>query len=254
MEISDVLQKIGLNEKEAKVYLALLELGTASAYAIAPKAGLKRPITYIVLESLMQKGLVSRIPRVKKALYTAEAPEKLSRELRQKEELLKRFMPNLEALYNGKKEKPQVLLFEGKEGVNQVYEKIFQAGSCLFFGTAEGVASLNQPWIDDFFKRVNENNFPVRDIISRSPHSEAYGKNPYRGPSYELRYMPKGFSVPADSAIFGDNVAFFSFKPTIFCVVVTSKDIAILMRTMHELAWRSGEPYEKVLTSGGKKL
>src|SRR5204863_4238987 len=127
------------------------------------------------------------IPKAKKALYIAEAPEKLSRELRQKEELLKRFMPNLEALYNAKKEKPQVLLFEGVEGVSQVYERIFQTGSCLLFGTAEGIGNINQPWIDAFLKRVKENNFPVRDIITRSEYNEAYGKNPNRGNNYELR-------------------------------------------------------------------
>jgi len=123
MDTSEALVKNGLNEKEAKVYLALLELGTASAYSIAPKAGLKRPITYIVLEDLRQKGLVSIVPREKKTLYTAEAPNKLLTEVKQRQELLQRFMPNMEALYNSKKEKPQVQLFEGMEGVKLIYEK-----------------------------------------------------------------------------------------------------------------------------------
>ena len=36
------LQQLGLSEKEAKVYLASLELGSTSVLEISKKAGLKR--------------------------------------------------------------------------------------------------------------------------------------------------------------------------------------------------------------------
>lgn len=38
-----VLEKFGLSEKEAKIYLATLELGQATVQQIAKKAGLVRP-------------------------------------------------------------------------------------------------------------------------------------------------------------------------------------------------------------------
>src|SRR5262245_39925471 len=125
MEIIDILKQIGLNEKEAQVYLALLELGTATVHPIATKASIKRPTTYLILEDLLRKGLVSVIPREKKVMYTAESPEKIIQDLNKKQELLKRFMPNMMALYNAKKDKPQVLLFEGRKGIGQVYDNIF---------------------------------------------------------------------------------------------------------------------------------
>ena len=106
METVEVLRKTGLNEKESQIYLALLELGTASVQSIAFKAGIKRPTTYLVLDDLQAKGLVSEVPQ-KKALYTAESPERLLGDLSKKEELLKRFLPDLVALHNAKKEKPQ---------------------------------------------------------------------------------------------------------------------------------------------------
>ena len=242
MEIAEVLEKIGLNEKEAKVYLALLELGTASAYGIAPKANLKRPITYIVLESLMQKGLVTRVPQVRKALYVAEDPNKLLGEVRHKEELLKRFMPSLEVLYNARKEKPRVQLFEGIAGIRSVYEKVLASGEeVLFFGTGEGVQKHDPEWVQLFLKRIQEQHVPVKDIIMQNPRNVGYIQL-FKNTSYLLRYMPKGFTVPADSVIFGDNVGLFSFRPTIFCVLITSKDLSSLMRTWHAMAWESALP------------
>src|SRR3954470_21610564 len=111
MEILDTLKQAGLNEKQAAVYIALLELGTATVHPIASKAQVKRPTTYLILEELQAKGLVSVVPRVKKVLYTAENPEKIISDLGRKQELMKRFMPQLLALYNAKVDKPQVLLF-----------------------------------------------------------------------------------------------------------------------------------------------
>src|ERR1035438_9680580 len=107
MEISEVLNQIGLNVKEASVYLALLELGTATVHPIASKANIKRPTTYLILEDLQRKGMVSVIPREKKVMYTAESPEKLITDLNKKQELVKQFMPNMLALYNAKKDRSE---------------------------------------------------------------------------------------------------------------------------------------------------
>ena len=57
--LKSILQKIGLSDKDAEVYLACLELGTQPASVIARKAGLKRPTTYLILEGLLKRGLVS---------------------------------------------------------------------------------------------------------------------------------------------------------------------------------------------------
>src|SRR6266404_3687884 len=133
MEIPGVLEEIGLNEKQASVYLALLELGTSTVHPLATKAGIKRPTTYLVLEELQAKGLVSVVPRAKKALYTAESPQKLVSDLNNKQELVKRFLPNMLALYNEKKDKPQVQLFEGKEGIKLLYQKIYSSNEICWF-------------------------------------------------------------------------------------------------------------------------
>src|SRR4051812_11252942 len=102
MDIPNVLEQIGLTSKQALVYLALLELGSASVQSIAQKAGLKRPTTYLILDELQQKGVVSLVPQ-KKSLFTAESPERLLSDIHRKEEVFKRFLPELLALHNHKK-------------------------------------------------------------------------------------------------------------------------------------------------------
>ncbi len=240
MEIIDVLKFIGLDSKESALYLALLELGTADVGDIAKKAGIKRPTCYLVLEELKNKSLVSEVP-AKVHLFTAESPEKLASEMYKKQELYKRFLPNMLALYNTKKEKPQVQLFEGVEGVKEVYEKILRFGSVWFFGTAAEVEKLDPAWMNRFFKRIEGQNIEVRDIMAGRPADIKYAKSAFRVKNYSIKFLPQGMNFLSDSAIFGDSVVFFCFRPQIFSVLITSKDISNSLRTLYELAWRSAE-------------
>jgi len=242
MENIEILERIGLNQKQASVYLALLELGTASVQLIAQKAGIKRPTTYLILDELQQKGIVSIIPRARKALYTAENPEKLIGDLRKKEELLKFSMPNLLALYNAKKEKPQVQLFEGHEGIKLVYDKIYSSSEVWFFGTTKEAQKYDPEGLAGFVKRTQQEGITVRDLLTRSPEDMAYAERAKSGPKYETRMVREGAQFLSDNAIFADSVVFFSFHPQIFAVMITSKEVSTAIRTLFQFAWEQAEP------------
>ena len=57
--IIKTLTQIGLTEKQAVVYDALLHLGKAAMGKLLPKIPYKRGNTYDILEELKEKGLVS---------------------------------------------------------------------------------------------------------------------------------------------------------------------------------------------------
>jgi sugar-specific transcriptional regulator TrmB len=244
VETVDVLEKLGLNEKQASVYLALLELGTASVYGIAQKAEIKRPTTYFVLDELKQMGLVNIIPRAKKTLYSAESPELLRMDLNKKEELLNRSLPQLLAIYNKKKEKPQVQWFQGKEGVRQIYKKIYASGNVDFFGTVQEVVKIDPEDLKEFVKTVKEKQLVVRELLSHTEADKEYAGT-VMGQTHQTRFLPNEQIFLADSAIFGDNVVFFSFNPQIFAVMITSKEIAQSVKILFELAWSVAQPSRK---------
>lgn len=243
MEIQQVLEQTGLNEKQANVYLAVLELGSASVQAIARKAGLKRPTTYLILDELEQKGLASIVPQ-KKALYTAESPERLISDLYKKEELVKRFLPDLLALHNAKKEKPQVQLFQGKDGVRQVYAKIFESGEAWFFGSIREVSVLDPHGLTDFLKKTKESNVSVREILVDTPEDREYLASWHgKSTTHQARLIPKNLNFPiSDSAFFGEYAVFFSFHPQVFAVMIRSKEISGTLKALFELAWQAAAP------------
>lgn len=249
MELSEVLVKIGLNEKEAKVYLALLELGPATAYRIAPKAGVKRSIAYVVLESLQTRGLVSVVPQGERRLFVADDPGKLLGEMEQRKELYKRFLPNLEALYSdaSKKEKPQVQFFEGHEAVSGLYERIYQSKEVAFFSTIRDILSA----FPDFPKKLNEKAMSgkshVRELLTFSPSDLAYAKTMKHNEFFEQRFAAGIGEFFTDNCLFDGQVAFFAFDPFLYAVLIRSDGVYKSLKTLYEFAWVSAMPFEQAI-------
>ena len=65
------LQRVGLDERQAKVYLAALELGPSPVQKIAQRAGIPRATVYLVLNDLQGKGLITTYDEGKKTFFVA---------------------------------------------------------------------------------------------------------------------------------------------------------------------------------------
>lgn len=131
MEVKEILQKFGFSEKEIAVYIALVEFGPAVASDVAERAKLNRSTTYVVLDSLVKRGVVDPADRPGGDLFTALAPDKLAQHLAAiaaeytdvakiaREELARlKQAPAMAAPSLS----PTVRFFEGDEGIQDVYE------------------------------------------------------------------------------------------------------------------------------------
>jgi len=119
------LRKLGLTEKEVRVYLAGLELGPNSVQNIAKMAGLTRPTTYEIIKKLEEKGLFVEGKEKKKRFFIAQSPERIlgilrikKREMEEKEREFIRIIAALEAKYS----KEEIKTYKGKEGLKVLEE------------------------------------------------------------------------------------------------------------------------------------
>src|SRR3989338_8513836 len=101
------LKNLGLSENEAKTYMAMLELGPSVVVEIARKSQINRPTTYVQIESLKRKGLISTQVQGKKQLFIAESPDKLEllidselKTVEDKKNELSNYLPKLLNLFN----------------------------------------------------------------------------------------------------------------------------------------------------------
>lgn len=79
MNTADVLKIFGLEPRETRIYLALLQSGPASIRDIADRAGINRGTTHELLKRMQQKGVVSYFPKGKTTPFqcrTTAAPQR----------------------------------------------------------------------------------------------------------------------------------------------------------------------------------
>lgn len=239
------LFEFGLSEKEASVYLAMLELGPSSVQDIAKKAGVNRATTYVMLESLKRRGLMSSVDRGKKTMFAAESPEHLLstvtlevRSVEEKKARLAASMPQFMALFNAIEDKPRVRYFEGEEGIRACREAQIQMSkpgqltrSFLHFDKQMvELAKVEQ----DKRLILTRGAYSGRGLYSIDPGLEL----PLLGKNVEIRRIPQG--VPpfkGQMDIFEDFLLLGVHQPRPMAVIIESEELAKLARSMFDLAW-----------------
>lgn len=116
------LIKAGLGEREAKVYLAILELGEATIAQITKKSQIKRSTVYDMLEILKEKRLINQSRHKTRPVFFAENPQKMIDSLEERKKGLQEAMPQLISLMNLLEKKPRISYFEGTESVKEIFE------------------------------------------------------------------------------------------------------------------------------------
>ncbi|PIR04375.1 MAG: hypothetical protein COV59_00830 [Candidatus Magasanikbacteria bacterium CG11_big_fil_rev_8_21_14_0_20_39_34] len=250
MNLKKDLQKLGLSENQSLIYLACLQLGIDSVAHIAKYAGIKRPTAYLVLDDLMEMGLVSRVQKEKKNQYRAEDPKKLLLDFHAKQELAKEIFPNLQAIYNIDPEKPNIKVSEGVSGVKNVYHELFtflyhnKDEELLLFGSLKDAKQYFEAEVIDFFIRaMSRSNNPIFEIGNDDHETRKYYRAASKlNPNHNIRLVRnEGDFYQTDCMIYGNTVVILSVKDEIFATTIESKNIAHTYRTLFRMAWKSGK-------------
>src|SRR3989344_6596912 len=244
------LQDFGLSEKEARVYLAALELGRATADELAKQAKVNRSTTYVQIETLKQKGLMSSYDEDKKTYFAPESPEYLKRlfekqacDLESKQKELGNLLPNHTKVFETAGERPRVRFFEGKEGLITMRGEFLKTDSkkieaIYSFDAIEGVFSKKER--EEYLKERAKKKISVRAIYTR-----ASGERLEPPELTEYKFVPeKIFPIDADIVIYENKIAIMGLKEKLMGVIIENNDMANSLRSIFNLAWEATEKYK----------
>jgi len=258
--LAGILKKIGLNQKESHVYLSLLELGAQPASVIGKKSSINRSTTYLVLDSLIQKGYVNEHIRADVKYFAAADPQVIVQSLEQQEHTMDEnrkelvdLLPEFYALTNPLSIKPKIRFYEGEEGVRRAMNDTLNSSEPLYAWSAfdswfKTTPSL-QKYIHDYAKlRAEKYKIPVKVIVRDTPEVRKYLLEQYppikdkKNPLMEIRWAPK--DIPPfnnETNIYDDKVSIVSLaQKELLGVVIESHEIAQLHKAIFEMAWKSG--------------
>jgi len=238
------LQKFGLSEKESRVYLALMEAGSAPVSDIAAKAKINRTTAYDILENLIAYGLVSYVGDERTKHFVAENPEllisyleKKSKAFKQRAEEAKEMLPELKGAYNLIPHKPKVKYYEGDDGIIAMYEdSLTSKTEILSWLDIKVTLDFSYEYFQNYYKRRTEKGIHIKAIVNDDPISRPYADTE-KDFLREMRIIPREMMVGTPECyIYDDKVSFMSVKER-FGVMIESKDIADAHRKLYALAW-----------------
>lgn len=237
MNISKFIQ-LGFTEKEARVYLALLEMNNASAPMIAKILDLPKSTVYEIFKSLVQKGLVKSYIKKSRKRYSAVNPDVLKHKVEKQQDALDSMFPELEALYSDSaSHKPQVRFYSGKSGVKVILDEILEeATEIVSIGSIHDIFTKLQEYFPDFSHKRSKKNIPARII---TPDSSMARKRQKVGKNELLTVKIRSTSIPYHSLFFiwGKKVALITLEEDLSIVIIESKDVAQTHKAMFEWLW-----------------
>lgn len=250
------IESAGLNQTEAKIYGALMEIKEGTMTDLAKQAGIKRSSGYNSMGKLENWGLVSKIKRGKRTYYSAVHPRRLLQiaNLRQKD--IEENLGRMVGAYYGEGEKPQIQMFEGMEAVRNVYQealgRLKNGEELCIFTNIGAVVSLFPEVPAEFKKIIGSFAYAsnVRELVKGDPAGLDYAKSieSKLSEKYQLRLANETITFGANEQfIFEDKIIYFSLQKHIFVVEIENKDLAVTQKAMFDMAWSAAkEPADMI--------
>lgn len=237
MDLYNILIEYGLREKQARVYLACLEVGSAPILKIARQAGLARSTTELELEALLDRGLVSSFKKKRIRYFSADDPHTIVNSLKDKTELIQRFLPKFMALYGSNKQRPSVRFYEGKSGMKLILNEILsEAKEILCFSSAEDLFGTIEEF-SEFVKQRVKAKIPIKVILRNTEKAQ---ERKQLGPSElrQVKLISKDFEYHGLIYIWNEKIAMFSFKGDFVALAIESKELAQVQRSLFSALWQ----------------
>lgn len=248
-QIKNILHKLGLTDTEIEIYLSGLAYDKIGVKELEKTTRINRTTIYHALDTLLQKGLVSKRESGTgaKLLFSMTEPENIKKFLDREIKLLQEkklevdsIIPLLLDRTGQKAEDFKVSHFEGIEGIKLVVEEALYCRSREWSIIAPKInffSQFDRTYARYYLKTRKENRIKARSLWEYSPDSRALTSEELR--DREPRYLPKNLRGQFQSVIiiFDDKVAFISSLKNLSAILIQSREIQETMTALFSGLW-----------------
>lgn len=240
----DQLTQIGLDPKDARFYLAVLERGRPSVAEAAEAAGVSRTNAYDIAKRLAHRGLVSFAEnRHSGSVLMANDPQRLIDEWHQRRRLLDAVVPQLQAMHDKAGVRPRVRYFEGREGIRSALFETLNWPSPLrgILSMADLLSVPGSDAMEEYIEARRQRQLWLHVVRSREKESDfGWPTDPER--CRVARYAPPGRVFTMTMILSGDSVALMSSRRESFGLIIDSPEFAALQGNLFDILWEVSTP------------
>ncbi|MBU0530906.1 MAG: helix-turn-helix domain-containing protein [Candidatus Uhrbacteria bacterium] len=238
----------GFTDKQARVYLALLEIDHGTASQIAEQADLKRPIVYVILKDLMKRGFVIELNHSQVKRYSVVDPMRILQTVQSNVEDLGLMIPLMRRMHKPGEEKPKIEVFEGADGVISVFKTFGSAKVSRYVSTYKRLMEIMPYEVERWIRAAEsgKTKTDTRQLIVDEPEGREFAEKITADcQAWQVRLLPPQMGVDCDFALVEDVVAITHFNP-LYIIVIHSASIAQSLEPLFDVVWHCSKPCPEV--------
>lgn len=237
-----LLEDLGLAKNEAKVYIALLMLGSASVGAITEESGVHRRNVYDAIERLTKKGLIGHMVKGRVKYFEVSSPYLLLDMAKEKKNLLEKNERKIKSMISKlilredpEREKQDVKIYIGPESRRVVFEEILNTTKQNLVLGAHTPSKLSRRYLRKWHKRRVKKG--VKDKLIYN-YPDPYAREMAKLPFTEVRFMPRKIDSKTAINIYGNKVAILLWsKETPVTILIDNEKVAEDFRQYFNFLW-----------------
>jgi len=251
-KIEELLKNINLDNKEIKIYIALLKSWTSASSIISNKINIPKSTVRYSLENLVKRWLILKTQKWNTTLFTAEHPAKLKNiliieknKIENTEKKLDNLMWDLIELYNPYTKLPKVTFYEWIEWIEKVLNDSLTATE-----TIDTYVDIDSVWkyIEDLNAKYTEKrkklNIKKRAILSDSQFSKEYVEKVYSNANNnlnEIKFLdPKKYDLHVSFMLYDWKISYITMENWNFVwIIIQNKQIYDFHKNLFKLNWES---------------
>ncbi|MFW5746580.1 MAG: TrmB family transcriptional regulator [Nanoarchaeota archaeon] len=243
MDESDVVATLSdacFSQKEATTYVTLLKMGSTTPAKLSQRTGIGRVSTYHILDAMVLKGAVSCFQKGGKKHYSAMDPDKIKAILQHKQKRIESVTPYLHELQHSMPSKMKVSVFEGRQGIFELFSDILESKETIFvYGNREVGEKVIHFESLNFRKKRVQAKIKLYGL-SNSIEAQFMREKEWQKQS-EFRILDELEEVSTWTFIYGSKVAILAFERELMGIIIDNADAANTQKFMFNIMWEKAE-------------
>jgi sugar-specific transcriptional regulator TrmB len=240
-KIIQVLELIGLNKNEIKIYLDLLKHNNSSALDISKRTSIHRSNTYDAIRKLINNGFIIETLNEMKKSFSAVEPERIKHYLKQQENKVDEILPYLKEITKVKKEEDNISMIKGVFAVREALYDLLKLNKPInvYGASMTSVNLLGEGFLKEFHAERIKKKIFMRHIYDQTAKErvEYLNKLDYS----EAKFFPKKYFTIASTNLCDDIVMMVVFSNPLSAIIIKNKEISEAYNKYFEILYRQAK-------------
>ncbi len=150
--------------------------------------------------------------------------------------------------------RPDVRFYDGREGLKTVLSSILQeTKEVLIFGDGDSFIKAIPGWTEAYVNKRSNKDIKIKIILKASPDAVKSIKKVRESSEQvrklvKVRVLPEAYKIEYSGFdVYNNKVVFYSFAKQNNAVVIDSRLISTMMKTVFNILWETAEKYDNLL-------